>query len=502
MSALARFGDRLNPVLIKEVRASLRGRLFRVLFSTVAIVVVAVALILMADRATRVDEAQFGRQFFGAMYLCLCIAVLGFVPILAFLSMGGEWDEHTFELLEISNLRPRQIVLGKLWTAFIETMLYSSVFAPLLVFAFLLQGIDILNVLVVLSWAVLGSLSTSAIALALSSVSRIRAVRVLLLAVVAAGCIAAVTAMWNLAEDVAFNPWRGSRLDVDVVVGMYTVIVVLGCLAVLIATERLTHHEENHSTPARLFTTAAIVVCAVWLAILGRHGRLTEFDLLVLGVIQLCGLAIFHVFFVTERETLPRRVDADVASNRAWAIVSLAYLPGGGRALLHFLANAALVIGAAWLLLSVATPRTSTWTASFGGQVVLRLSLVACYFWILLAGLSFLAHLWTRGTGATSTRRWVARFLIPAVFAATMIVPSLVGFMFGQSYSPRLTAYAMNFIWVLDADNDEVTRVDRNVGVLVVAVLVLALNGVRIVRGVREVLAASSRSRARRGSAA
>ena len=43
--------------------------------------------------------------------MCLSIAVLAFVPFSAFIAMGSEWDENTYDLLIISNLKPRQIIL-------------------------------------------------------------------------------------------------------------------------------------------------------------------------------------------------------------------------------------------------------------------------------------------------------------------------------------------------------------------------------------------------------
>ena len=53
-----------------------------------------------------------GRDYFIAIFTCLAIAVLGVVPFSAFNAMGAEWDENTFDLLVISNLRPRQILVG------------------------------------------------------------------------------------------------------------------------------------------------------------------------------------------------------------------------------------------------------------------------------------------------------------------------------------------------------------------------------------------------------
>lgn len=505
MSALARFVDGLNPVLVKEVRASLRGRVFRVLFSIVALGSVAIASILLADLASRSDDAYLGRQFFGAMYLCLCVAVLGFVPILAFLSMGSEWDEHTYELLEISNLKPRQIVLGKLWTAAIETMLYTSVFAPLLVFAFLLRGVDIVNALVVLSWAVLGSLSASALALAMSSLSRIRALRVVLLAIVAGGCVGLVALMWNLGEEVAFSSWRSGRLNPDLLTGTYATIVGFGLVGVVVAVERVTHAEENHSTAPRGFVTVALMVAQAWILYLASTGKMTREDLAVAVITQISGLALFHVCFCTERETLPRRVRSDVSANRWLALLSTPFLPGGGRALLHFLGSCALVFAGQWSARSLIPLSSSGWFRAFGEEPIRQVTF-AGYLWILLAGISWIAVRWTNprdgGSAAANwtLRRWVTRAAIPIAFVATLIGPPMIAFLAGHSFQTSDRLGMVNPIWTMDEGGMSTRAHGRSAAVFVVVVLVLALNGGRLVRGVREVWSASAERRAREGA--
>ncbi len=129
------YPDALNPILVKELRSALRGRFFGILFPFTVLSAAVIAVILLIDRATwRTDT--MGRDLFQAMYGCLLFAVTGLVPFSAFLSMGNEWDENTYDLLALSKLRPRQIVLGKLLSVGIEGLLYSSAFTPLLVFAF------------------------------------------------------------------------------------------------------------------------------------------------------------------------------------------------------------------------------------------------------------------------------------------------------------------------------------------------------------------------------
>jgi hypothetical protein len=150
-----RIDDRLNPILVKEVRQSLRGKYFRVLFWITLGVGTLIGLSVVASLGGG-DSDETGQVFFMSMFGVLSAAVHCFVPFSAFLSTSAEWDENTYDLLVISNLRPRQIVQGKLLSALIQALLYYSTFGPFLVFAFLLNGVDLLSIVALLS----GSLAT------------------------------------------------------------------------------------------------------------------------------------------------------------------------------------------------------------------------------------------------------------------------------------------------------------------------------------------------------
>src|SRR5690606_11497354 len=132
---IERLAERANPILVKEVRQALRGQYFRLVFwLTLSAATVIGLVVLMAASAT--NEAQ-GIGFFNTIFGCLAIAAHGFVPFAAFVAMGSEWEENTYDLLVLSNLRPCQIVIGKLLAAGTQALLIYSAFVPFLVFAFL-----------------------------------------------------------------------------------------------------------------------------------------------------------------------------------------------------------------------------------------------------------------------------------------------------------------------------------------------------------------------------
>ena len=98
--------DRVNPIVIKEVRQALRGNtFFKSLWGVLILSALAGAFALTV--ASNMNEAEaVGLGFFSVVYVCMCIALMGLTPIAAFQSLAGEWDDDSFELLVASDLGP------------------------------------------------------------------------------------------------------------------------------------------------------------------------------------------------------------------------------------------------------------------------------------------------------------------------------------------------------------------------------------------------------------
>jgi len=232
-SLVEQFTDGLNPMFVKDVRAALRGRAFRVVFTLVVVGAVAIAVLRLADIAGEADSHRWGLRLFATTFPCLCVALHGVVPILAFSSLANELDRERFESLEVSNLSSAQIVFGKLWTAAIQALLCASVFAPLFATAFLLQGLDALGVFVATSLAMLGSLSMCAVSLAFATMARYLALRAAALAVIAVGSVFSAV----LASHTAASMVSASFADPKALIVVYGLTAGVGLVAAVIAVE-------------------------------------------------------------------------------------------------------------------------------------------------------------------------------------------------------------------------------------------------------------------------
>ena len=487
---LGRLADRANPILVKEVRQALRGRYFRVTFwLTLSAAAVIGLVVLIGD----VQGDDRGASFFHTIYCCLAVAAHGFVPFAAFVAMGNEWDENTYDLLVLSNLKPRQIVLGKLLSAGVQALLFYSAFGPFLVFAFLLGGVDLRAVLVVLAGSMLLSLALSATALALSSTAQGRFKRVVLMAILA-GLLAWVT-MASFWMGVAVVQMPGMLRDSDALVAMLafaSAMVVYSALPIALACARLAHAEENSSTPLRALALGLVAFGLGWVTYFQAHSPDTE-SLAIVSFLAVTFLFVAGLFFVTEPLRLGRRARLQIPRSRAAALLSLPLQPGGARALLWYLGGVGLV----WAWYVVVGNVWPDRSEPVRGYVAL-LPLVLALYGLVYLGVPALL---VRERGETAAVRVAIRLLAPALAVLSILVPALIGFFLDDPDLRELEhlanpAYVISRMWDggADAGSGLVTLV-------VCGLFVLGLNAPRVLRAARESLQASAERRAARPAA-
>jgi len=483
VSARAR-SDRLNPVFLKELRQALRGRTFAILFPATVAIAVALAITVLVDYH---PQSNLGPPVFLSIVTVLGVAVLGLVPFSTFQSMAGEWDEGTQDLLVLSHLSPGRIVLGKLLTAAVEAGLYVCAFLPLLLFTFLLSGVDVRDVMFLVGALYASSLAMCCLAMSLAGLSRVRFWRVILLAALAGIGFLALVGGYQITEQfVLRGRGLGSTYASDEVVVLASLVIVVGTLAASFAATRIAHPEDDRSGPVRITLTSLLVAALAWLAFdptgAIRSPAVTQVAM-VFGVIT----ALFAVFFVTEPERLPRRTVLRVPSNPALAVLATPFLPGGGRGVLWWFLQLAIL--AVWASLcddgsSVGYSVGHPWPIDGWW----RWTSMMAYFVVYLAGFSLaLTRLRQRPYGPLA-----ARLVLPSVAILSMVAPIMLGFLVDDR-AWRNGEHPFLPFWVATNGTADVLRWNA----VVIAGLVLFLNGPRLVQSVREVLDAS---RARRRS--
>ena len=173
-------GDRLNPILVKEARQAMKSRQFVVTFSLLLIFGWLWTVLFIAFGVPAIFYAPVGPGVLTGYYVVLSIPLLIVVPYAAFRSLAAEREDGTYELLSITTLSARQIVLGKLGSAMLQMMVYYSALAPCIAFTYLLRGIDVITIALFLGYTFLRRSCLSIFGLMMATVTRSRHWQVLL----------------------------------------------------------------------------------------------------------------------------------------------------------------------------------------------------------------------------------------------------------------------------------------------------------------------------------
>jgi hypothetical protein len=110
LERLERASDRLSPIVVKEVRQLTRGREFHYSFNAALLVGLAVAFFGAADALT--GNGTSGRWTFSALMGASALLGLVVVPLGAFNALRNERLEQTLELITLTALSPRRVVIG------------------------------------------------------------------------------------------------------------------------------------------------------------------------------------------------------------------------------------------------------------------------------------------------------------------------------------------------------------------------------------------------------
>lgn len=142
----------LNPVLGRELRERMRtGRAFAVLGVFLGMLILTVYLVYQGTNTTGVIEldlsrqTRLGRDLFEWVLFVMLLLVLFFVPGLAAGAIAGERERQTLLPLQVTLLRPRSILVGKVLASISFLVLLIVASLPVIVVAYLLGGIRLVD---------------------------------------------------------------------------------------------------------------------------------------------------------------------------------------------------------------------------------------------------------------------------------------------------------------------------------------------------------------------
>jgi hypothetical protein len=314
-----RLGDRINPLVVKEIRQGLRTRVFWVCFGLMLLACVLLSLMAYADVKDGGYRAR-GNTYFFTYFVCLGLVHFFVIPYSAYRSLAREREDETWVLLALTGLGPRRILRGKVTSFLAQAALYASAVGPFLLFSYYLNGIDLPTILIVLglgaAWLVfLTVLGVCAATLADGRLGR-AFVHFLLLGMLAGGVAQGLGVAFALSEG-------GSRLmrerEFFYVIGVALWLMLsYGWLLFEAAAARLSLVTEDYSRgPRRALVVQVLVSAAVVAALWWKEGQEREVAV-VAGVAGCLHLTMSGLFVISDVDGQARALRA---TTRAWSLL-------------------------------------------------------------------------------------------------------------------------------------------------------------------------------------
>lgn len=451
-SLLERAGDYLNPILVKEARQALKSKQFVITFGLLLLFCWASTFICMAAIGPELSFGFHGSTLFIWYYVFLSAAMLVVVPFSAFRSLASEQEDRTYELLSITALSPRQIISGKLASAFLQMLIYLSAASPCLAFTYLLRGIDFPTILFVLFWLTAASLGFSMLGLLLGTLTEHKYFQVLLSVAVIVGLIVGfICGCFIVAEGIVGFGMSFNWPEFWPVMAMFlTAYLTYFAVVFLAATARISFASENRSTPIRIAMTVQHLALFGWTGWVFFHFEFRDIAALLAPMILL-GLHWFVAgsFMTGESAELSLRVQRRLPQSFLGRIFFTWYQPGPGTGYMFAVAS---ILGGLFVLLAGCTICDRAYTVpgvSYIEHTVLFGVLGASYL-IIYLGLNLLVMRLIRRYARVDL---VAAPLVQVILIVVgCVVPAII-----QEMTPgwRSQGYSLlqapNFVWTLEA---------------------------------------------------
>lgn len=157
---------KINPVLLKDLRLFMRGKLMLALyFFVLAILVMMGVLYTVIARFDATD----GTGLLALLTPLLLIICGAMIPNLVFERFRSELSNRATELALTSPLTPAELVRGKLIGAWCMTFMVVSAAAPILATAYLLGGVNLLGLLGIVGGVLLAGMTVPMVQLSMAA---------------------------------------------------------------------------------------------------------------------------------------------------------------------------------------------------------------------------------------------------------------------------------------------------------------------------------------------
>ena len=442
--SLEKINDRLNPIVVKELRQAVQGKfLIVVVICFLCIQLLTMGIFLITDESIS-ESFDAGLKIFRVLLWNLLATCVLFVPAYTGFRLISERADANVDLLFITTLRPRSIIWGKFLAGIILTVLLYSACMPFMTFTYLLRGIDLPSIFILLALDFVVVAVGIQCAILIGCIPANRGLKVILgvvwLVIIFVGLnIITLFSMFLLDFGIGsqLDSWKFWRGALAVLAGGIALIGIFALLSIALISPLST----NRAFPVRIVATAVWVLTAVGAAIWSIG--VNDFTPIVVW-------ATLHIFLhsiglfiaVSERERLGWRVRRTIP--RRWLLRPLAFLfysgAAGGVAWASLIITLTVLSMVVWLIVF---PHMDTGDEM---QVIGALAVLGLYTfsYVLAASLIRRNFLADRVTGAYT---WVIALVLLGI--TTAIIPLALFFLYGEWEEEWLVASPLgSFLFV------------------------------------------------------
>jgi hypothetical protein len=338
-------GDRINPIVVKELRQAVQSRfVIAALLTLLLVQLVAIGIYILASGPS-LYGFDAGRQSFLMLFGILQVVALLFVPLYTGARLAAERSDINVDLLFITTIKPRSVIAGKMFAAITLTALIYSACMPFMAFTYFLRGIDLPSIFISLGigFVVVVACAQGAVFVALIPVNRAFKIIFGLITLAFFGMI-----YFGTMAGVSGVVTRGviGRGFWQAMIAMCVVICFLVGLFFVMSVALVMPIASNRALPVRLFITAAWLLAGVG-AVTGGWIENDHWPvkiwLLMFEIVF--ALAIFAA--VSERDQPGRRVSRSIPRSLLGRARAFFFFSGAANGLVWASVMVVLTLGAA-----------------------------------------------------------------------------------------------------------------------------------------------------------
>lgn len=253
--------ERLNPIVVKELRQGLRTRIFWVCFGLMLLACFLISLVAYGVTLDSTGGVRAGQGFFFGYFVCLALVQFFILPYSAYRSLAREREEETWILLSLTGIGSRRILRGKVGSFLVQSLLYASAVLPFLLFSYYLNGIDLPTILTVIALGGAYSVFLTCVCVSAATLAESRLLRGLIHFVLLGALLFATGTGLSIAGALTFDGPRllGQAVFQSMVVGGLWLMLSTGFLLYQAAVAKLALATEEHARGPRLAMLLQVV---------------------------------------------------------------------------------------------------------------------------------------------------------------------------------------------------------------------------------------------------